>query len=342
MAETVAFSVIIPTYTGQDTIAGCLQAIAKQGAGWQFELLVVVDGPNPALRHVLDESMAAFVKQHIDCRIIQLTTNEGRFMARYHGAVAAKYDRLLFVDDRARLADGYFEAVMASSSDVLIPTVIDEPSNIINYTVGLIRKRLYPPPSSTMHVITSENFDMTAKGTTSLWVKKDYFIAACKVLKKGAVDLRAVSDDTKLLLLLLPMGVMVKSAEAKLGYMARKSKIDELQHIFQRGPKFIDFYFTPGTRYYPYIVCLLAVVVIMSVLLLLYPVYLWYGMLLFGLACVVIAVYLAKTPVEVFGVAGSMAAIVLCFCLGVVKGLATTIKNRFWALTSYEKGRKSW
>src|SRR5690606_2338514 len=118
----------------------------------------------------------------IDFNVVQFDKNKGRFEARHAGALHAKSENLLFMDDRIKVKNDYFTLLFDSKKEVIIPNVEEEAaSNIISETIALIRKKLYKDLTGKFasFYINKSNFHYVPKGTTSLWVGRNIFLDAC-------------------------------------------------------------------------------------------------------------------------------------------------------------------
>jgi glycosyltransferase involved in cell wall biosynthesis len=88
--ETMAVSIIIPTFNGASRIGKCLDAVLEQIAGRDAEVLVVNDGSN--------DKTADVVAAYPGVRLIN-QANAGPAAARNRGANEAKGPIILFTDD---------------------------------------------------------------------------------------------------------------------------------------------------------------------------------------------------------------------------------------------------
>lgn len=246
----------MPTYTGADHISDSLGSVISQNniKKFNFEVIVVIDGPNRRLREIVKEQKKNFESIGIKFQIIQHSKNMGRFEARLRGAKAATNDYLLFLDDRNMVAKDYFEMILKSGRDAVIPNVLEENHpNFVSRTLYAVRKKLYSGKwggDFKSYDIDLNNFEASSKGTAGFWIKKRVFINACNLINNGA-RMDIASDDTKILKSIVDGGsVIYKSSEARIFYEPRKKSIEELKHIFHRGPLFIDYYLRPGRRFF--------------------------------------------------------------------------------------------
>ena len=89
MMKQPRLSVIVPTYTGEEHILGCLKSILEQNTRTYYEVIVVIDGPNKMLRERVEVAKKDFEDRHVSFTIDQLSENKGRFTARKTGAELA-------------------------------------------------------------------------------------------------------------------------------------------------------------------------------------------------------------------------------------------------------------
>ena len=85
-----ALSVIIPAYNSHDTIAGCLEAIARQTFR-DFETLVVDSGPDDTAQRIVAERFPRVRFERSACRLLP-------HAARNHGVGLSRGELLVFTD----------------------------------------------------------------------------------------------------------------------------------------------------------------------------------------------------------------------------------------------------
>jgi GT2 family glycosyltransferase len=106
--EDRSISIIIPTFNGASRIGDCLDALLKQTAGRDVEILVVNDGS-------IDNS-AGIVGGYSEVRLIN-QRNAGPAAARNRGAMEARGKLLLFTDDDCVPMPGWLDAMIAPFDD---------------------------------------------------------------------------------------------------------------------------------------------------------------------------------------------------------------------------------
>jgi glycosyltransferase involved in cell wall biosynthesis len=101
-------SIIIPTFNGASRIGHCLDALVKQTAGRDVEILVVDDGST--------DNTANVVGRYSAVRLIT-QTNAGPAAARNRGALESQGEILLFTDDDCVPMPDWLEAMLDPFND---------------------------------------------------------------------------------------------------------------------------------------------------------------------------------------------------------------------------------
>jgi len=101
-------SIIIPTFNGASRIVHCLDALKKQVASRDVEILVIDDGST--------DDTANVVSRYSSVRLIT-QTNAGPAAARNRGAMEAKGPILLFTDDDCVPLHGWLDAMIKPFKD---------------------------------------------------------------------------------------------------------------------------------------------------------------------------------------------------------------------------------
>jgi glycosyltransferase involved in cell wall biosynthesis len=244
------------TYTGVNTIEDSLNSLLQQDKpNANYEIVVVIDGPNEELRNKVDKVKKKFQDNNVQLTVKQFKKNKGRFEARMSAARLAKFDQILIVDDRVQLPNNFLTKISTYNEEVVMPDVHEKPAkNLISLTLNRLRRKIYGQGWGTEfdpYYIGKANFDKSPKGTTALWVNRAKFIKACDKIAENSSNLKHVNDDTKVLRYLVGEGSRIyKTSELRLTYTPRASAKEELVHIYHRAPRFLDYYFRPGTRYF--------------------------------------------------------------------------------------------
>ena len=239
-----SISIVIPVYNEEGFIGGLLESIRRTGyPSGHYEVIVVSDGST--------DRTAGIVRSYPGVHLIELPRNEGRYQARLAGAQAAHYAYILFIDARSVVDPGILAAL-----DPLPEKVVNghslgaENPNAFEIFYGAIRRlvfrRFYRQALQPIP-LTLENFDSMPKGTGVLCVEKELLFAVYRDLSSRPMGKEA-SDDTALLRALISRSPGVIHPGVKIINYARPDFKKSLVHLFQRGPKFVDYYLDPKQR----------------------------------------------------------------------------------------------
>ena len=239
-----SISIVIPVYNEEVFIGGLLESIRRTGyPAENYEVIVVSDGST--------DRTAGIVSSFPEVRLIELPRNEGRYQARQAGAQAARHPYILFIDARSVVDPGILAAL-----DPLPEKVVNghslgtENPNDFEIFYGAIRRlvfrRFYRQASQPIP-LTLENFDSMPKGTGVLCVEKELLFSVYRDLS-GRLMGKEASDDTALLRALIARSPGVIHPGVKITNYARPDFKKSLLHLFQRGPKFVDYYLDPRQR----------------------------------------------------------------------------------------------
>ncbi len=107
--STPVVSVIIPTTRRHDLVQRAIQSVIRQTIT-DFEIVVVVDGPNPAT----EAALATIADPRL--RILVNERSQGPGGARNHGAAVARGAWLAFLDDDDEFLPGMLERMLAAAA----------------------------------------------------------------------------------------------------------------------------------------------------------------------------------------------------------------------------------
>lgn len=269
-------SVVIPTYTGVEHIEASLRSIVEQTVG-PDEVVIVIDGPGKKLRQLVETAVSKVGGRHrkIKFLIHQNKRNSGRFKARQKGAQLAGSKHLVFLDDRVELKRDYIATAKGTGESIVIPDVEERVENgsLIEQVNSTLRHKLFDKYAGRSYAILPETFDDLPKGTSGLWVPRQWFLDACDAVAGKEIIHADTSDDTKLLRALVTKHGRIFHENKAIAYYSPREKITEsVSHLFQRGPKFVDYYLKPGRRYFTPLLIFYSLLALGIIFLVLYPV----------------------------------------------------------------------
>ena len=271
-------SIIVPTYNASETISRCMQAILNLDYPEALlEILVVNDGSTDTTYELI------YAINSPRIRVITNERNKGQAFSRLRGARESSYDHLLFIDSRVIIDRGALKAIEKSKEPIQTNLIVKGTNNIwesaLNSLRRLVFRKFYQDKKTTF--IELSNFDKTPKGTGALYIPKDLFI---KSMMNIAYENRHVSDDTKLFFNLVKKGNKIYlNPDFSITYLQRYGFKENVVHLYQRGPKFFDYYFGRH-RTYTFLI-LLSLISPLVLIGLLYLDKITFPMLLFVLLC---------------------------------------------------------
>lgn len=231
-------SVIVPVYNAAETIHACLTAILNldypEGL---LEIIVVNDGSRDNTLELINAMNSPRI------RIINNDRNRGRAFTRLRGARESSYDYLLFIDSRVIIDRGALRAIEKSEESIHSPLTIKGTDTIWENALNSLRRLAYKKfyLSKEPAFIDLSNFDSTPKGTTALYIPKELFIRATMAIE---YESKYVSEDTKLLLSIVKDEKRIYlNPDFEITYLQRSGFKENIIHLYQRGPRFVDYYY---------------------------------------------------------------------------------------------------
>lgn len=316
-------SIVIPAYNAAGHIEACLESICRQDVHPNvLEVVVVNDGSTDETR----QRVEAFAKNHSDIRwnIVHLQQNQGRFQARLAGIKAAVHSHILFLDTRVELARNALQSVARINYQPLMGTHQHIPiNNMFDHFFLMVRRRRYfstfPKMPETFIYINDANFHRCPKGTCDFLCAKDLLLATLPLnVSKDS------SDDTAWIRNIAARSRIMIHNDFEVIYHSRNQISEILRHLFERGPKFMDYYYRPTERFF-WLFNAAAMFLAVGAFL----VSGWYLALLLVLALMLnlcISVYLADSVKGFFVAFFTLPLAAGAFSLGLIKGLGIKLR----------------
>lgn len=249
-------SIITPVYNEGNYFDRYLESIKTINyPKSDFEIVIVDD----ASTDDSSEKIKDFIKKNpeIDIRFFENEKNSGVLYTRNKAANLARYDYLLNIDGHSIIhsdtISNFVQLHKETNDDVIMGACLFQDDNINAIFSNIVLRRLYGKEMTSKNhkdlYLNNNNFEKSLKGTNPLFIKKSLYLQATPE-KSG----KAVNDDVRLLKKIIEIkGKFLRTSQASIIYLARDSVIDELDHIHKRGPRFVDYYLRPGTKFYRYI-----------------------------------------------------------------------------------------
>lgn len=319
------YSIVVPVYNEEKVLGRFLKGIEEIDYDRkEFEVVIVNDGSRDKSQLILErfDEVVKKKKNGLNVRIFH-NENQGRSLAREFGGKKAKCEKLLFIDAKCVIDKGVLNKCDLHEKDecVVGSVKILEGKSFTSRLFYLFHKRFYREFEGDfgMVVIDKDNFDVVPKGTGIMFVRKSIFLSSQIENKQSKYS----SDDTKLLWNILGNckgKSILKSSEIFCYYFPREDFGEEFVHTFNRGPKFVDYYFKFGKRFFWYFWAL----ILGSLFVLFSLIFYWKVLFLYVLLCFFFDVWvgfvLAENLKDFFVFLWFVPIFVGAFILGIFKG----------------------
>jgi glycosyltransferase involved in cell wall biosynthesis len=321
-------SIIIPVYNEEKLIVRCLNSIIKQTIlKKDYEIIVVNDGStDKTLKRI-----KLFSEMHKEIKItIHSQENKGRAYSRDIGANLARFNIILFIDSRCYFKErNVIKKVLSKKYQPIVGSGMSESKGIFNRFNILLRKKIYGEKFHNKFedfFIDKTNFEYVPKGTTVLLINKQLFLEM-QLLDKAN---RYVSDDTKLLKKILENKKILKTWDLKVMYTSRDNLSEFIKHTYERGPKFLDYYAKPHTKYFFYTLFLAIITIFNALIFFINIKILMYELLIVLMGVLLFAAYISEKLGDFFIAIYILPFLIASFYLGILKGVIVKIKLNFF------------
>jgi len=311
-------SIVIPAYNEEKFIGKTIESIQSiHYPRDHFEIIVVSDGSTDQTNEI--------IKKIQGVRLIELPENVGRVKCRQKGAETALYPNILFIDSHAVVDPEILTILNRLDAEVVSGYILGTEKITPFETFYLsIRKIIFFKFYRNYNIpfyLTPDNFDSMPKGTTALYVTKERLFDAYAELSQANID-KYTSDDIKLLRAIVKQVPILVHPAVKITYYARTSFRASIKHLFERGPKFVDYYLDPSKRYF-WLVIIFPLFVIFSTIaaMLLLPLLLPIKILTLVCMDVILTLLLARSLREFFTIFYMLPLCAAVFYAGVIMGI---------------------
>jgi glycosyltransferase involved in cell wall biosynthesis len=216
-----------------------------------YELIVVdsnsSDNTVGKLKEYLD-------KANFNNTLVPITSDVGKAVTRKTGAEAAQYENLLFLDCKCNIYPDVLQKLNEVNYQPLSAHVIQDATdgsskNLYDRLFYLGRQRVYKTKISKKNknfYINKSNFDKVPKGTTMFYCDKKLFLDS----QIDNITDKDNSDDTKLLWNIVQKKEIIVDERIKVKYFTRDGFWENIEHMYGRGPRFVDYYYTPSKAHF--------------------------------------------------------------------------------------------
>lgn len=317
-------SIITPVFNEGENIRNYFKAISCLKYNFNsFEVIIVNDGSGDNTPGIIKEITR---NSKINFKIINFKKNLGRSMARFLGAKKAKYQNLLFLDSKCEISPNCLRKIKKINYSPINPLILQKKNNIFDLFFYILRRSLYKKnfdKNFSEQFITTKNFDSMAKGMTMFFCDKKLFLDS----QPDNIKNKNNSDDTALLANIVKKKNILATSQIYCYYNTRASFIQNIIHIFNRGPKFIDYYYKPAKKHF-WLINLIIFFLVTSV----------YGIInrelsIYGAFIIVfvldlfLALYITRNLKEFFIFLLLFPVFLLVFLSGLIKGIFIKVFN---------------
>lgn len=318
---------IIPAYNEESVISQCLYSIYKQeDHSVEFEVIVINDASTDSTASKVEHFCKTHKLQNL--KLHRNDKNEGRFKSRIKGILKANHALILLVDCKTTLNPHAFRSIEEISYSPLVATnEVIRVHNIIDKAFFLIRKKVYrnnyPKIKNGLVYLTPHNFDYYPKGTTVFLCEKSLLLSAIpKRIDKNS------SDDTAWLKSIASSKSIMVNNNFQFTYTPRSKLTEITKHLFLRGPKFADYYYNPGKRFYKLINATIIFVLFSILSLVAYPSLLYAYAFTGAIVTAALSCYLSKSKKDFATLLIALPTIATIFGLGLTYGIIIKGKSK--------------
>ena len=326
------FTIITPIYNEENLIENYFSNILNLNYNLNnIEIIFVNDGSTDKSKIILEKIQKKYKNKFSGIKIFN-NKNTGRSYTRFFGAKNSKFTNLILLDVKCLIEKDSIKNLEKhiKEYECIVGNIENKfyKNNISSRIFYLFHKKFYSKFSNFEKIqIDENNFDDVPKGTTLMFCKKKMF------LKSQLKDIynKNSSDDTKLLknILLNSKKRKILKLEKFLGvYYPRKKIYEEIKHIFQRGPKFVDYYFYRKRKYFIHILILIFSTIFISISLLFNFKLIFLYFSIFILLNFLISIFLSENLKDFFNCFIFCPIFIFFFLLGIIKGLILKIRNK--------------
>lgn len=294
-------SIIIPIYNEEKHLDKFLESLRQINyPKHKLQITIVDDGSSDNSAIIVED----FIKSNkaLNIKFLKNSENKGHLYTRNLAISNAVHDYVVCLDAHQILdKDLVYEFVeihRKTKDDVIMGNILLESNSKIPKLNEIILKRIYGKNYISKdfddYYIDSNNFDQSPKGAAILFIKKSLYLEA----EPNGIS-KNTSDDVKLFKNIVKIkGEFIRTSKAFSYYIGREKLSEELKHIYSRGPKFVDYYFKSGTRYFYLLLLLLTSTILMPFvfIILVYLLGIALFLKLFGLFLIIILIF----PIFIF------------------------------------------
>ena len=279
-------TVIVPTWNMGRYLEPLFNSIVNSDFAERVEeIIFVCDKSNDNSESIIKRLAEQQIGRHPSVRLIEPTTREGLFKARYLGAMNARTKKIMFIDSRITLPAASANALarlMPLYPAIFVNLDIDTNKNIFCLYWRRSHARFFRSEEAVAKIlmITSENFHATRVGGTCFYCSRDLFVE----VSQKYLGQKIWSDDTYVLADMVAQEPFTLHPDVRVNWEPRDEPLVFLKHLYGRGPGLAQYHFFRhrGPLFYATLLGVLYLVLTLTCAFLFPPASV--GLILFGLS----------------------------------------------------------
>ena len=313
-------SIIIPIFNEPRLIFSCIDSLVLACQECEYEIIIVDDGSNQETKDNLEKLKNKNIK------VFYLEKNFGRAYARLFGARNAMYEKIILFDSRVEADKNFISNIVCDYDIVMTGDVKPKKNNLFHKSLNTLREFVFRSYYKNLnskqdyYELTEENFNSTPKGTTAVYFRdKEILFKICQDLD---VTDKNISEDTRIFKKGILMGFKIfRALNARVFYFQREGIVNNLVHLYQRGPRFVDYYLRFPNKFRKFLYLYIVLSIILILLLFINPLLLLCLIILFIFLSLIFVFYISKKFDQFIALIVTLPFIILAFSLGVTKGI---------------------
>lgn len=314
-------SIITSLYNEEKNISKYFNAInAIDYPKEKFEVILVNDGSTDKTLEMIN---AEAKRSKFNIRIINLEKNCGISTAVDTGARAAKNPYLLLLITKAEIFPNALKEFAKLNYRVIMGIPMQKNNHSFDKFFLSVKTKVHKNsfnPDQEEIFLTKENYEKMPKGTTIFFCEKDLYLNS-QINNKNS---KHSSDDTKLLWNIVQKTNIMISGKPRCYYNTRSTFKDNIIHLLNRGPKFIDYYYKP-TNVMFYLINLAIIFSLSLIYLLITKQRITEILIFLILANLIISIFISSKPSELPRNFIFFPFFTIIFFLGIIRGLIIKI-----------------
>ncbi|MEO1170618.1 MAG: hypothetical protein AAFX94_00995, partial [Myxococcota bacterium] len=265
-------------------------------------------------------------------RLLRQESAVGRFRARLLGSEAARGERILFIDSRLELAEGFAEGLTDLARDYKAAMGVVEilPKDVFCLYWDRSHRVIFREHFDAIahpFDLTAENYDRLLKGTSVFMCDRELFLKTCATFD---ADAPPRNDDTWLMRRIVDQTPIRVDARLTILWEPRRDTKAFLGRLFERGPSFVEYHVFEHRGFFFYAVIAGLLYVLATLVLIPFAPALALASLALGLLGASVSVFaFARGPLEAIRMLPLHLGVFLSFGTGILWGLVLNSWERF-------------